>query len=186
MTENRLEDILELTGYQVQEHSNYALKTSDSRPPRFSKSALRKLYFPKYSKETIHSLSIVDETVINYELLTELLEHITLNNEEGAILVFMPGMMEIQKAIEEMYKKEIFQSSAVAIYPLHSSLSTAEQTAIFELPPEGVRKIVVSTSKCTPCRSSMHVVMLTIHSILSLPSRHCRDFNHHRGCGLRS
>ena len=147
VTENRLEDILELTGYQVQEDSDYALKTSDSRPPRFSKSALRKLYFPKYSKETIHSLSIVDETVINYELLAELLEHITVNNEPGAILVFMPGMGEIQKAIEEMYKKEIFQSSAVAIYPLHSSLSTAEQTAIFEIPPEGVRKIVVSTSE---------------------------------------
>jgi len=46
-----------------------------------------------------------------------------------------------------MYKKEIFQTSQVAIYPLHSSLSTADQKAIFEVPPDGVRKIVVSTSK---------------------------------------
>jgi ATP-dependent RNA helicase DHX29 len=125
------------------------LKISESRPPRHSKSAMRKMYYPKYSKETIHSLSIVDESLINYELLADLLEHITVKNEEGAILVFMPGMMEIQKAVEEMYKKEIFQSSAVMIYPLHSSLSTAEQTAIFEVPPEGVRKIVISTSTCS-------------------------------------
>ena len=145
--ENRLEDVLELTGYQVQEGSDYALQQNDSRPPKISKSALRKLYYPKYSKETIHSLSIVDETVINYELLAELLEHISLNQGEGAILVFMPGMMEIQKSIEEMYKKEYFQGPKVVIYPLHSSLSTAEQTAIFEVPPEGIRKIVVSTSK---------------------------------------
>ena len=145
--ENRLEDILELTGYQVEEDSDYALKTGPNKSPKISKSALRRLYYPKYSKETIHSLSIVDENVINYELLSELLEHISLNQGEGAILVFCPGFQEIQKTIEEMYKKEYFQGSNVVIYPLHSSLSMDEQVAIFEIPPPGVRKIVVSTSK---------------------------------------
>ena len=149
--ELRLEDILELTRYQVQEDSDYVLQTSDSKPPKVSKSTLRKLYYPKYSKETIHSLSIVDETVINYELVVALLENIAVNGEEGAILVFMPGMMEITKTIEEMYKKELFQSDKVRIYPLHSSLPTTEQTAIFEVPPKGVRKIVVSTSKLPTC-----------------------------------
>jgi ATP-dependent RNA helicase DHX29 len=85
----------------------------------------------------------VNEKVINYELLAALLEKICETQDEGAILVFMPGMMEITKAIDEMRKKELFQSPAVAIYPLHSSLSTSEQTAVFEVPPEGVRKIVV-------------------------------------------
>lgn len=145
--ENRLEDILELTGYRVLEHSDYAIKADDSKPPKISKSRLRQLYYPKYSKETIHSLSLVNEEVINYELIAALLEYITLHQEEGAILVFMPGMMEITKTIEEMYKKELFQSDKVRIYPLHSSLSTAEQIAIFEVPPQGVRKIVISTSK---------------------------------------
>jgi HrpA-like RNA helicase len=160
--ENRLEDILELTGYEVQEGSNYAL--SSKKPPKISKAALRKLYHPKYSKETIQSLSIVDEAVINYELLAALLEQISLNQEEGAILVFMPGMMEITKAIEEMYKKEYFQSSEVVIYPLHSSLSTAEQVAIFEIPPEGIRKIVVSTSKFAGALvlNSTHCMLLTL------------------------
>lgn len=146
MKEHRLEDILQLTGYEVQPDSDYAQKTSEGRPVRFSKSALRRMYYPKYTSTVISSLSIVDETVINYELLAELLEHITLNNDPGAILVFMPGMMEITKAIEELYKKEFFQSSQVAVFPLHSSLSTAEQTSVFEVPPEGVRKIVVSTN----------------------------------------
>lgn len=52
-------------------------------------------------------------------------------------------MVEITKAIDEMRKHEFFQSPAVVIYPLHSSLSTAEQTAVFDIPPEGVRKVVV-------------------------------------------
>jgi HrpA-like RNA helicase len=145
--ENRLEDILELTGYKVKEGGDYALKSSKTNSANTSKSAIRKMYHPKYSKDTIHSLSVVDETVINYELLSELLQHICLNQEEGAILVFCPGFQEIQKTIEEMYKKDYFQSSKVVIYPLHSTLSTIEQAAIFEVPPSGVRKIVVSTSK---------------------------------------
>jgi HrpA-like RNA helicase len=135
-----------MTGYEVQEHSDFALKTSESRPAKFSKSTLRKRYYSKYNPSVINSLSIIDESKINYELIAELVEHIALNNEQGAVLIFLPGMMEITKAIEELYKKEIFQSSKVIIYPLHSSLSTAEQTAIFEVPPEGVRKIVVATN----------------------------------------
>ncbi len=154
--ENRLEDVLELTRYQVQEDSDHAFKANSSKPPKISKSALRKLYYPKYSKETIHSLSIVDETVINYELVVALLENIALNEGEGAILVFMPGMMEITKTVEEMYKKELFQSDKVRIYPLHSSLSTAEQTAIFEVPPKGVRKIVISTSEYNKFTTFQH------------------------------
>lgn len=142
--EHRLEDILEVTKFQIEEGSDYAVKVD---PPKISKSALRKLYHPKYSKETIHSLSIVDESNINYELLAALLEHIAVNKEPGAILVFMPGMMEIQKAIEELLKNQFFQGPNVVIYPLHSSLSTDEQTEIFKIPEEGVRKIVISTSK---------------------------------------
>lgn len=144
--ENRLEDVFQMTGYEVQEDSDFALKTRESHPARFSKSALRKMYYPKYSSATISSLAVVDESVINYELIAELVERICLNNDEGAILIFLPGIGEITKAIEELYKKELFQSSKTVVYPLHSSLSTVEQTAIFEVPPAGVRKIVVSTN----------------------------------------
>ena len=141
--EFRLEDVLKVTGYEVAEGSDYARK---SRHTAISKSALRKMYYPRYDSSVIQSLSIVDERIINYELLAELLEFICVNQEEGAILVFLPGMLEISKAIDEMRRKEMFQSSSVVIYPLHSSLSTAEQTAVFDKPPNGVRKIVVSTN----------------------------------------
>ena len=49
----------------------------------------------------------------------------TMNEREGAILVFMPGgMMETTKTIEELYKNELFKDeSQTVIYPLHSSLS---------------------------------------------------------------
>jgi ATP-dependent RNA helicase DHX36 len=145
--EFRLEDILQLTGYEVQERSDYAVKSSSDTTNRLSKSDLKKLYHSKgYDSKVIQSLSIVDESVVNYELLASLLEHIALSSDEGAILVFLPGFMEITKAIEEMNRKEFFQSPQVVIHPLHSSLSTAEQTAVFVVPPAGVRKVVVATN----------------------------------------
>lgn len=65
--EHRLEEILSLTQYEVKEDSDYAWKGKGSvnRP---SKSALRKLYYPRYKSSVIHSLSVVDESQVNYEL----------------------------------------------------------------------------------------------------------------------
>jgi ATP-dependent RNA helicase DHX36 len=142
--EFRLEDVLELTGYEIQAGSDCAIKVqSESNMGRLSKTALKKLYHPKYSSKTIHSLSLVDESVINYELLAALAEHLILTSEDGAILVFMPGMAEISNTVDALRKREIFQSDKVIIYPLHSSLSTSEQSQVFEVPPAGIRKIVV-------------------------------------------
>jgi len=144
--EFRLEDVLQATGYEVQEGSDYAIQKKKNATPVRSKSALKKL-LPGYKSNVINSLAIVDEEVINYELIAELLEYITLNHEEGAILVFLPGMQEITKLIDEVYKKEFFTDpSKTVVYPLHSSLSTAEQTAVFDVPPKGVRKIVCATN----------------------------------------
>jgi hypothetical protein len=139
-------DVLAITGYEVKEGSDYALKSKQKKLPKFSKTELKAMY-PKYNAKVVSSLAIVDESVVNYELVAALLKHITMNEGEGAILVFMPGMMEITKTIEELYKNELFKDeSQTVIYPLHSSLSTAEQTAIFQVPPKGVRKVVVATN----------------------------------------
>lgn len=139
-------DILALTGHEIKEGSDYALKKKSNKAAPFSKSDLKRMY-PNYDSKVLSSLAIVDESIINYELIAALLEHIVLNGEEGGILVFMPGMMEITKTIEELYKKGVFaDESKTIIYPLHSSLSTAEQTAVFKVPPKGIRKVVVATN----------------------------------------
>lgn len=100
--EFRLEDVLQFTGHEIREGSDYALKNNKKTDAnkKISKSSLKKLYSPKYKSHVISSLAIVDETVINYELISKLLQYITLNNDEGAILVFMSGFQEITKLIE--------------------------------------------------------------------------------------
>lgn len=150
--EYRLEDALECTGHLVLEPSDCAKKRSSRGAPsgaddeRLSKSTLKRLY-PNYSKNVIDSLAVVDESVTNYKLIGELLEHICTKLEEGAILVFLSGMKEITTAMEALTKIEYFRDSTNAvIYPLHSSLSNAEQKIIFQRPPKGIRKIVLSTN----------------------------------------
>ena len=141
----RLEDALEMTGHLILEESEYAAKkANDDNNNRMSKTSLRRMY-PNYSKNVITSLANVDESVTNYELIGDLLEYICTLKEDGAILVFVSGLGEIKSAMEEISKRESLSNSAV-IYPLHSSLSNDEQTAIFQRPPEGKRKIVLSSN----------------------------------------
>lgn len=51
---------------------------------------------------------VVDESIINYEAITSLLEYITVNFEEGAILVFLPGLAEITKMLEALAENSLF------------------------------------------------------------------------------
>ena len=79
--------------------------------------------------------------------------------------VFLPGIQEITKLIDEIYKKEFFTDpSKTVVYPLHSSLSTAEQTAVFDVPPQGVRKIVCATNIGKPVCSRTCVSTIYIRS----------------------
>jgi hypothetical protein len=143
--EYRLEDALQHTGFEIPENSDYAKKNVAGKRDGITKKELRRLY-PNYRSSVIKSLEIVDESVINYELLAQLLLYIVETEGDGAVLVFLPGIVEISKALDEIRRIEKFQSPAFRIYPLHSSLSTSDQVSVFEVPPRGVRKIVLASN----------------------------------------
>lgn len=100
--EFRLEDVLQATGYEVQEGSDYAIQKKKNATPVRSKSSLKKL-LPGYKSSVINSLALADEEVINYELIAELLEFITLNHEEGAILGKYPFMSCIRSRLSILF-----------------------------------------------------------------------------------
>lgn len=146
MQEYRLEDALQVTNYLILEDHDCAKKKSskpgDNSETSLSKTSLRRMYpKEKYGKNVIDSLAIVDETIVNYDLIAKLLQYICTSLEEGAILVFLPGFREIQTAMEAIGKLDFFRDSNTVIYPLHSTLSSSEQTAIFQRPPDGKRKV---------------------------------------------
>ncbi|CAI5758201.1 unnamed protein product [Candida verbasci] len=81
---------------------------------------------------------------LNYDLIAQLTAHIDkkLTNESnlGSILIFLPGIMEINQAIKAV-RKQVPNSVTL---PLHSALSSAEQKKVFK--SFNGRKIVVSTN----------------------------------------
>ena len=93
---------------------------------------LRKLY-DGYSETTISSLQIVHDSVINNELIEALIVHIAApeNSDEfpeGAILVFLPGLMEITNLYDQLSSnRRDLPPDKIRVMPLHSTLSTQEQ-----------------------------------------------------------
>ncbi|XP_057861727.2 DExH-box ATP-dependent RNA helicase DExH7, chloroplastic isoform X2 [Cryptomeria japonica] len=100
-----------------------------------------------YKQQTRKNLQILNEEVIDYELLEDLIRHIDENYAPGAILVFLPGMGEIQMLLDRLSVSHQFSGEASEwLLPLYSSIAASEQRKVFLSPPENRRKIVVATN----------------------------------------
>lgn len=102
----------------------------------------------RYSQRTISTVNLLDERLIPYDLIVRLLQRICFEDRayvpySAAILIFMPGMNEIRKLTDMLGSHELFGGDAFRVYPLHSTISTEDQGAVFNIPPAGVRKIVI-------------------------------------------
>ncbi|CAD6887094.1 unnamed protein product [Tilletia caries] len=104
----------------------------------------------KYRMKTISTLDRMDENAINHELIVQLIENICtkpdLQAYSQAILVFMPGLMEIRRCHDLLQAHPLLGTTEFRIYPLHSTISSDLQSQVFDIPPKGVRKIVIATN----------------------------------------
>lgn len=67
----------------------------------------------------------------------------------GAILVFLPGMLEIRKLQQRLQSSHQISAlglGGLSVLALHGSLSGEEQKRVFKKPPSGVRKVVLATN----------------------------------------
>ncbi|KAK7487044.1 hypothetical protein BaRGS_00021714, partial [Batillaria attramentaria] len=109
--------------------------------------------YPDCSKRTIRTMALMDLEKINYDLILLLLEWIVSGDhshpKEGGILIFLPGFAEIQTMLDTLLSSSEFghrNKAKYRIVPLHSTLSSEEQNAVFAKPKEGVTKIVIATN----------------------------------------
>ena len=66
---------------------------------------------------------------------------------DGAILVFLTGWDEITKVNDLMRADRVLgDRTRCVVLPLHGAMPTANQREIFDRPPRGVRKIILSTN----------------------------------------
>jgi ATP-dependent RNA helicase DHX57 len=80
---------------------------------------------------------------INYDLIAATVLGIDsqLGSEDGGILIFLPGVAEINRMIDALR-----QMSNVHALPLHASLTPAEQKRVFPSAPKGKRKVIAATN----------------------------------------
>ncbi|XP_050404542.1 ATP-dependent RNA helicase dhx29 [Patella vulgata] len=105
----------------------------------------------KYCLRTRNAVTRLNHNRINMDLIIDLIKYLG-NKEpycdmEGAILIFLPGLADIQELNEVLTtEREFSDRNRYQILALHSVLSSGDQTRAFNIPPPGVRKVVLATN----------------------------------------
>ncbi|KAF9654251.1 P-loop containing nucleoside triphosphate hydrolase protein [Thelephora ganbajun] len=163
-----LEDALETTKWWISESSPYAsydrFHRGKNRPEWTEDNAAAEdddgedavvqdvKLEKRYSAKTAATINLLDERQIPYDLILRLLECICFEDDvhrkhSAAILIFMPGMSEIRRMNDMLAEHRRFGSEdEFVIHALHSTVSSENQGAVFDVPPRGIRKIVIATN----------------------------------------
>ena len=164
-----LEDLIEATNHVIEEGSKYAKfvstcseqtsllvtqrggdkrkeivdLTSSTDPIEVS------CMYESYSMSTRRSMQRVDEEVINFDLVEDILKLLLVGDvssrpfgvdlSTGSILVFLPGLGEIKSMVDRLDGSRHLNSNHFEIIPLHSTLSSRDQRRAFI--PSKLRKI---------------------------------------------
>ncbi|KAI9300769.1 P-loop containing nucleoside triphosphate hydrolase protein [Cunninghamella echinulata] len=113
-----------------------------------------------YDEKTVYSLARYrNQDKIDYDVIAQTVKYIVENENvkidgdaEPAILIFMPGAMEIKKCVESLQTilstttNNSKNNKEYEILPLHANLSPQEQTRVFKPVKKNVHKIVVTTN----------------------------------------
>ncbi|XP_062832754.1 ATP-dependent DNA/RNA helicase DHX36 isoform X2 [Anolis carolinensis] len=155
-----LEDVIEMLRY-IPENTDRRphwkkrfMQGRISRPEKEEKEEIYQERWPdylrqirgRYSESTIDALEMMDDDKIDLNLVAALIKYIALEEEEGAILVFLPGWDNISTLHDLLMSQIMFKSDRFIIIPLHSLMPTVNQTQVFKRTPPGVRKIVIATN----------------------------------------
>ncbi|ETK90024.1 hypothetical protein L915_06120, partial [Phytophthora nicotianae] len=133
--------------------------TSSSSASKTTASEEQMMLAEKYSESTLLALERMDPSVVNYELVQALLEHITTetdllslsksNKRSASVLVFLPGLQEITTLLDILGGSRLLRHDPhgreFELLPLHSSLSAQEQQRIFRQRP-GVIRVIAATN----------------------------------------
>lgn len=117
--------------------------------------------YVSYSMTTRMSMERVDEKVLNFDLIEDVLQLLLLNSESntllcapegantksGAVLIFLPGIGEIRSLYDRLTSnRRLGDASKFLFIPLHSKLSSADQRKAFLPSNKGEWKIVLATN----------------------------------------
>ena len=134
-----LEDVIEMTKYYNFEYPSPKDfdKETIAEYQKMIDPHLRQLrYDCKYSSETITALRNPNSEKLNTDLISDLIHRIHVEEDPGAILVFLPGWADISSV-----NKNCQYIPNMVIYPIHSMMPTVNQKEVFAKPPSHIRKV---------------------------------------------
>ncbi|GAA5938098.1 hypothetical protein JCM10213_000830 [Rhodosporidiobolus nylandii] len=164
-----LEDVVELTRYKLDPHSDSMYVARNKRAygakrPRgvddvplddededdAAVNAGEVTQAP-ISKQSRITLDCMDQHQINYDLIVMLLENLCFYKPDlvpfsSAILIFLPSLESIRRLTDVLEAHNAFGSNQFLVLPLHSTISNENQGLVFNVPRPGIRKIVISTN----------------------------------------
>jgi len=177
-----LEDLLDATDHVIEEGSRYAIRENhysetaslmistrggEKRKEKVDLTSQVEAIgvsdaYAGYKMTTRRSMERVNEEIINYDLVEDLLKLVTskeagLNDtliapdgadmSSGSILIFLPGIGEIRALIERLEGSRLSRDrQKFDLIPLHSTLSSKDQRRAFLPSKPGCRKIICATN----------------------------------------
>ncbi|EXB53675.1 putative ATP-dependent RNA helicase YTHDC2 [Morus notabilis] len=92
-------------------------------------------------------LAEMNQDIVDVVLIEQLLMKICTDSTDGAVLIFLPGWDEINKIRDRLLMNPLFKDTLkFNVLALHSMIPSIEQKKVFDRPPSGCRKIVLSTN----------------------------------------
>lgn len=80
-----------------------------------------------------------------YLKILQMIDEKHQSNEKGDVLIFLNGFYEISSLADAVTEYAAIKKNWIVL-PLHSSLPLEDQDKVFDYPPEGVRKCIISTN----------------------------------------
>lgn len=147
-----LEDVLLRTRYNFEEYATLRQARGQTLKVREFISLIEP-HIKKLKEENAYDQYVYDQLRsplsenLDLRLIYSLLLYICHSEEDnGAVLIFLPGFAEISELHKLITKSDDFPSWKYLVIPLHSQMPTIQQKEVFHKPPYGVRKIIISTN----------------------------------------
>ncbi|KXT04727.1 hypothetical protein AC578_9675 [Pseudocercospora eumusae] len=140
VTDIYLDDIVRLTGFgaaPVDEDSMAERSLDDGTPGGSGYNT------PRSDTPSLGNALRAVGTRINYDLIARTVELIDrkLGHADGGILIFLPGVAEIDQTLRALRSVPNLHT-----LPLHASLQSVEQRRVFPRAPQGLRKVIAATN----------------------------------------
>lgn len=97
-------------------------------------------------EEKYFKVKDVEDSKEQISLICSIMSDIENKGEPGDVLIFLPGEAAIKDCCSQLEMLNRAISGSMAVMPLYARLSPEDQNRVFDVLPEGKRKVVVATN----------------------------------------